>query len=92
MGKLEEEREKIDEIDYKIIDLLIERKKILPEIIAAKAAAGIGTEDLDREETMVHDRIRHSKNEFKETFIRSFFALIFKESKRIQDEISKTKE
>lgn len=85
--KLEELRKNIDYIDDDIIRLLIERFKIVEQIISLKS----NIEDRDREKEIL-DKIRiATDNQVNPKFFTELYNMIFKESKRIQKELKNSR-
>lgn len=83
---LEELRQKIDEIDHKILELLAERLKLSPKIAALKREQGLSIEPPDREEELYHERQQYlaSLGITDEEIIRQLFSTIMKKSKELQ--------
>ena len=85
---LEEFRGKIDEIDGKLVDLIIERMNICEELALFKKERKIPLIDFDREKEVKENlkkKIKSSKLD--PDLIDEIYAKIFSESKRIQREV-----
>ena len=83
--KLEELRDKIDNIDEDIIKLLIERFEVVEQIMSLKSEI----EDKNRENeilTKLNSLTNKTKNQ---EFFTKIYRFIFEESKKIQKELSK---
>jgi len=77
-------RAQITEADNEIIEALEERRRLIEEVAEFKKENDLPIEDKKREEQIVSDR--KSQTTLNEQFIEDLFQLIFKESKRIQEE------
>ena len=80
-------REKIDGIDKVLINALVERFSLVPEIAEYKKINELPISDEDREATiMKHIKDVAKKNGLNESFVEEIFLSIFNESKRLQQE------
>lgn len=83
-------RNKIDNIDEKLIELLSERMVVSNQIAQVKKQSNLSVLQVNRWNKLLSDRIEYSKKkELSENFTKEIFELIHKESVRIQDEIIK---
>jgi monofunctional chorismate mutase len=81
---LDEQRNKIDEIDTKIIGLLRQRASLSRKIGAIKSAAGLPIVDPDREDAVIRRLLAESKGELSRESIMRIYGEILAESQRIQ--------
>ena len=77
-------RERVDEIDQKIINLLEERFSLCPNFCNIKKQNGLQIEDKNREKDIIDRKISQSRLDAK--FIEELFTLIIRKSKEIQKE------
>ena len=77
-------RQKIDETDNHIINLLIQRKGLVTEIAKIKKQNGLQVLDQDREARLIH-RVTNISKELDSDFVASLFNLIMENSKKIQE-------
>lgn len=82
--KISECRDKIDEIDSKILNLLEERFNLCEKIGEFKREERLPIEDLDREKMAIESRKERSN--LNEDFVEKLFKNIFEESKRLQSQ------
>lgn len=83
-------RNKIDNIDKKIIELLGERMVVSNQIAQVKKRLNLSVLQVNRWSKLLSDRMVYSnKKQLSENFTKELFELIHKESVRIQDEIIK---
>jgi len=85
--KLDELRNKIDEIDEAIIELLKERFKIVEQIMSLKSTI----EDKNRENEILTKINNLTDKSRSRDFFTKLYKFIFEESKRIQEEIHREK-
>ena len=78
-------REEVNEIDNKIMKLIVRRFDIALDIGKYKIKNKLLIEDKKREEEIINSRINSSK--LSENFVRELFNLIFEESKHIQRKV-----
>jgi chorismate mutase len=83
--KLEELREKIDEIDRDIIGLLRKRFEIVGDIARLKGDLQLKVEDDQRERDIIENCKRAAKG-LDEEFVEELMRLILSQSKKIQEE------
>lgn len=79
MEKLKNCRRKIDEIDRKIVELLIEREKIVKEIARCKVSLNMDIKQREREKEIY--------NRSEEKYIKDIFKIIIKNSREIQKRV-----
>lgn len=82
--ELEALRYQITEIDNEILEALESRMRLAEDIAEFKKENNMPIEDIQREEQIIKGRQLHTS--LNEQFIENLFQLIFKESKRIQEE------
>lgn len=80
---MEELRNKIDQIDNKILKLLEQRFKICKKIGDYKKQNNLPIQYLQREKEIITTKTNMTN--LNKTFIKELFELIFKESKKIQN-------
>jgi chorismate mutase len=80
-------RRELDFIDRQMLDLLRKRFEICKEIGIYKKKCGMLIEDREREKQIIQDKIKKSR--LSPLFVRDLFELLFKESKKLQEEIFK---
>lgn len=85
--KLNELRNKIDEIDESIIELLKERFEIVEQIMSLKSTI----EDKNRENEILTKINNLTNKSMSRDFFTKLYKFIFEESKRIQEEIHREK-
>jgi chorismate mutase len=80
---IEKLRKKVDIVDGKLVNLLVERFKVTEEILSIKKKNGFGAKDRVREETILEDVAKLAK-EFKidPGVVVNIFKSILKESKK----------
>ncbi len=89
MNGIEEHREKIDQIDKELIDLLAKRFIYSSNIGRIKERQGISVLQSSRWDKILSSRKEYAINAgLSEKFTEEFLNLIHRESLRIQDEIS----
>lgn len=82
VNKLNNWRKKIDKIDKKLFKLLEKRFNVSKEIGIYKKQKNLPIENKNREQSIVKSKINQTK--LSKNFVKDFFQLIFKESKKIQ--------
>ncbi len=83
-------RNKIDNIDEKLIELLNERMQVSSQIAKVKKQSNISVLQVNRWSQLLSNRMEISNSKgISENFTKEIFELIHKESVRIQDEIIK---
>lgn len=85
---LSELREKLDEIDYKILESLANRFNIAKEIGKLKKEQSIKIQDKNREKFIINDRTKKldSLGYNDPLFVSKLFNLIMKKSRKIQSD------
>jgi len=83
-------RSRITEIDNEIIELLEDRMSMAEDIAMLKEEEGMPIEDKKREFEIIEDRKMHTS--LNPEFVEEVCELIFKESKRLQNEYVNNKE
>jgi chorismate mutase len=87
---INEIREKIDLIDQEILSLLVKRFSVLPEVVKYKRENNLSIQDRDRELRILKDKIERALSlGMNPDFVEDLFESIFKESRRIQNDIKK---
>lgn len=88
---LDETRNKINEIDNKIINLLVKRFKLVKEIAFHKFKDGLPIKDLNREQELIENRNKKfEKLGFKDSsFVSSLYNLIINKSIKLQKNFMK---
>ncbi len=81
--KIKSWRDKIDAIDFEILDLLEKRFELSKKLGIYKKQRGFYIEDKIREEDAI--KARFGRNDMPEEFVRKLFALIFEHSKNAQN-------
>jgi chorismate mutase len=79
---LEKLRKSIDKIDRKILKLMEDRFKVTNKIGKYKKKHNIPIQNKKREQEIIRERQKESKLD--KNFIRNFYFLLFKESRRQQ--------
>ena len=74
-------RRKIDLIDRKILDLLDQRRQIAEKIIKMKIKSGLKVTDRKRENEIIKNLMKRSRNKTLRKYIPSIYKIIFKISK-----------
>ncbi|MFH0860995.1 MAG: chorismate mutase [Candidatus Altiarchaeota archaeon] len=69
--EIDELRREIDELDAELLKLVEERLKIVKRIGDVKRAAGLPTEDVEREERILRNMVL--KSDLDEKFVRGLF-------------------
>lgn len=89
MEDLEDWREKIDALDFKILKTISERFFIVEQIGKIKAENGKQIEDNGRENQVVETRQQAFSELFEkdDEFVEKLFKLLMDKSKKIQEEI-----
>ena len=83
---LEDARQKINEIDNKIIELIVQRFKLVKEVAFNKFKNNLPLKDVAREKALIDDRnSKFEKLGFKDTdFSNSLYSLIINKSIKLQ--------
>ncbi|MEK6889002.1 MAG: chorismate mutase [Nanoarchaeota archaeon] len=84
--EIEEVRKKINEIDYKIIELIVQRFKLVKEVALHKFTNNLPLKDPSREKALIEDRnAKFEKLGFKDSgFVSSLYSTIIKKSIKLQ--------
>ncbi len=75
-ARIEELRERVDEVDRELIRVLNERARIVQEIVAIKAEAGKPLFDPKREEEILRRAVESNEGPIYDTSMREIFELI----------------
>ncbi|MCP6646084.1 chorismate mutase, partial [Klebsiella pneumoniae] len=84
MNKLEQYRNEIQDINEKILDLLVERGKLAQKIGDEKRKQGTKVYDPEREKVMLNALIEKNNGPFNDNVIKQLFKEIFKASTDLQ--------
>lgn len=84
--ELESLREEINNLDKEMLDILEERFEICKEIAEIKKEQGMPVEDKKREDQIIQNKVNCTSLDSK--FVKNLFALIFAESKSMQEKIT----
>ncbi|RBP40245.1 chorismate mutase [Garciella nitratireducens] len=84
MSELEEYREKINEIDYKIVHLFEKRMNFVRKIGDYKKKHNLPVLDPEREKEVIKKNKSYLKNEEYECMVEEFFKKIMELSKRLE--------
>jgi chorismate mutase len=75
-ARIEELRERVDEVDRELIRVLNERARIVQELVAIKAEAGKPLFDPKREEEILRRAVESNEGPIYDTSMREIFELI----------------
>ncbi len=75
-GRIEELRNRVDEVDRELVRSLNERARIVQEIVAIKAEAGKALFDPRREEKILRKVAEENEGPIYDTSLREIFTLI----------------
>ncbi len=75
-GRIEELRNRVDEVDWELVRSLNERARIVQEIVAIKAEAGKALFDPRREEEILRKIADENEGPIYDTSLREIFTLI----------------
>jgi chorismate mutase len=75
-ARIEELRERVDEVDRELIRVLNERARIVQELVAIKAEAGKPLFDPKREEEILRRAVESNEGPIYDTSVREIFELI----------------
>ena len=82
---MKEIREKIDEIDWRILKLISERFALLPDVLKYKIENNLPIKDNKREKEVIKDRMEKAKAlGINPKFSQTLFKKIMEEARRIQ--------
>ncbi len=84
MNKLKLLRKNIDEIDAKIVSLLLKREKEVKKIAVYKKRNNLAVVDKQREKEILNKVIKKIKGKSLEKLIKELFKTIFKYSRKLQ--------
>jgi chorismate mutase len=79
-------RQKIDEIDRQLLDLLRERLEVVHQVGQEKMEKGLAVFDPSREEALLQKLIASAPKNLDERAIRVIFTAIVSESRRLESE------
>lgn len=80
---LQKSREKINEIDEKLVQLFVERMQLAAEIAEVKAEKNLPVQDLKREQAVLESVAKNAGAEF-ERYVNQLYRTIFEISKSYQ--------
>jgi chorismate mutase len=83
-AEINELRQEISRLDKSLLEILEKRFEICVEIGNNKKQNGLPIEDLTREKAIIEDKVKNSH--LNKEFTKRLFELIFKESKRLQND------
>ncbi len=86
MGKIEDWRNKIDEVDEKLVELLNERAQYADEIGKIKEQLGLEAYSPKREKEVLENILKHNKGPLNNLALRRLFERIIDESRRLERE------
>lgn len=81
---IQDKRRKIDAIDVKIIELLIERSSASRDLSMLKLSAGLPIADRSRETEVITKALAHAGGRISEAAIFHIYEAIMAESRRVQ--------
>ena len=85
-------RNKINQLDSKILEILAERREVSTQIIEAKIEANIPVRDLERERSLIKSLIEQGKSyHLDDIFIKRLYQIIFEDSVLLQQKILQEK-
>ncbi|MCX8617057.1 bifunctional chorismate mutase/prephenate dehydratase [Gilliamella sp. B2923] len=85
-------RNKINQLDSKILEILAERREVSTQIIQAKIEANIPVRDLERERSLIKSLIEQGKSyHLDDIFIKRLYQIIFEDSVLLQQKILQEK-
>ncbi len=79
-------RERIDQIDHEILNLLAERIAVVHEVGEEKKRKGLAVFDPNREECLLSRLVDSAPPIFDEKAVRTIFSAIVGESRRLEDD------
>ena len=82
--KIDKLREEIDEVDQKLMNLLLKRLSITKKIGQVKTSNSIGIDDNDRENKIINHLSNKANNDLRKEDIADIFKLVFNISKNLQ--------
>ena len=82
--KIKKLRKEIDEVDQKLMNLLLERFSITKKIGQVKTSNSISIDDNDRENNIINHLSNKANNDLRKEDIADIFKLVFNISKNLQ--------
>jgi len=82
--KIDKLRKEIDEVDQKLMNLLLKRFSITKKIGQAKTSNSISIDDNDRENNIINHLSNKANNDLRKEDIADIFKLVFNISKNLQ--------
>ena len=82
--KIDKLREEIDEVDQKLMNLLLKRFSITKKIGQVKTSNSISIDDNDRENNIINHLSNKANNDLRKEDIADIFKLVFNISKNLQ--------
>jgi len=82
--KIDKLRKEIDEVDQKLMNLLLERFSITKKIGQVKTSNSIIIDDNDRENNIINHLSNKANNDLRKEDIADIFKLVFNISKNLQ--------
>lgn len=87
-GEIHALRDRIDQLDHDLLDLLAQRMRIVEQIADVKGRGNLTTLQLSRYRELLEDRMQRAKGlELGEGYVKALFEVIHEESVRRQSEI-----
>ncbi len=86
MGNIEDWRNKIDETDKKLVELLNERAQYADEIGKIKQQFGLEAYSPKREKEVLENILKHNKGPLNDLALRRVFERIIDESRKLERE------
>ncbi|NUF49987.1 bifunctional chorismate mutase/prephenate dehydratase [Gilliamella sp. ESL0250] len=85
-------RDKINELDKTLLELIAERRKLSTQVIHTKIDANIPVRDMERERSLIRSLINQGKNyHLDDVFIKRLYQLIIEDSVLLQQKILQEK-
>ncbi|OCG19966.1 MULTISPECIES: bifunctional chorismate mutase/prephenate dehydratase [unclassified Gilliamella] len=85
-------RDKINELDKKLLELIAERRRLSTQVIHTKIDANIPVRDMERERSLIKTLINQGKNyHLDEVFIKRLYQLVIEDSVLLQQKILQEK-
>lgn len=85
-------RNKINQLDCKLLEILAERREVSTQVIETKIAANIPVRDLERERSLIKSLIEQGKSyHLDDIFIKRLYQIIFEDSVLLQQKILQEK-
>lgn len=86
MNEIEHWREKIDDIDKKLVELLNERARFADEIGKIKEQLGMEAYSPKREKEVLENILKHNRGPLNDLALRRLFERIIDESRKLERE------